>query len=74
MRDFVASFNKIVSRIPMAARPTAVNLKTFFISAMPPNINYDLRRACPIDLADAQRRVVEFEDDLISAGKWKREL
>ena len=43
MRDFVASFNKFFSRIPTVARPTAGNLKTFFISAMPPNINYDLR-------------------------------
>ena len=53
MRDFVASFNKIVNRIPTVARPTTINLKTFFISAMPPDINYDLRRARPIDLADA---------------------
>ena len=43
MRDFVASFNKITKRILVAARPTASNLKTFFISAMPPDINYDLR-------------------------------
>jgi hypothetical protein len=38
---------------------------------MPPYINYDLRRAHPIDLVDAQKKVVEFEDDLIFVGKWK---
>ena len=53
MRDFIAKFNKINSRIPTTDRPTAGNLKTFFISAMPLDINYDLRRAHPIDLADA---------------------
>ena len=41
---------------------------------MPPDINYDLRRARPTDLADAQKKATECEDDLISAGKWKREL
>jgi hypothetical protein len=46
MRDFVAKFNKINSKIPTVDRPTAGNLKTFFISAMPPYINYDLRRGC----------------------------
>ena len=71
MRDFIARFNKINSRIPTADRLVAGNLKTFFISAMPPDINYDLRRAHPTDLADAQKKAIEFEDDLISAGKWK---
>ena len=58
-------------RIPTAAKPTAGNLKTFFISAMPPDVNDDLRRAVPTDLADAQKKAIECEDDLISAGKWK---
>ena len=71
MRDFTASFNKIVNRIPTAARPTAGNLMTFFKSEMPTDINYDLRRAHPIDLVDAQKKVIECEDDLISTGKWK---
>ena len=71
MRDFAASFNKIVNRIPTIVRPTAGNLMTFFISVMNPNINYDLRRENPIDLANTQRKTIECEDDLISAGKWK---
>ena len=71
MRDFVASFNKIVNKIPTAARPTAGNLKTFFISVMPPDINYDLRRERPTDLDDAQKKAIECEDYLISTGKWK---
>ena len=74
MRDFNANFNKIVNRIPTSAKPTAGNLMTFSISVMPPDINYDLRRACPTDLADAQKKTIECEDDLISAGMWKQEL
>lgn len=74
MRDFVATFNKITSKIPIANRPNAGNLKAFFISAMPPDINYDLRRSHPIDLIDAQKKAIKFEDDLISVKKWKREL
>ena len=69
MRDFVASFKKITNRILIATRPTAGNLKTFFISVMSPEINYDLRRARPTDLVDAQRRAIECEDDIITAGK-----
>ena len=74
MRDFTASFNKIVNMIPIAARQTVGNLMTFFISVMPPDINYDLRRAHPTDLADAQKKAIESEDDLISTRKWKQEL
>ena len=74
MRDFNANFNKIVNRIPTAAKPTTGNLMTFFISLMPLDINYDLRRACPIDLAYAQNKAIEYEDALISARKWKKEL
>jgi hypothetical protein len=53
MRDFVATFNKITSKIPTTDRPTVGNLKMFFISTITLHINYDLRRAHPIDLADA---------------------
>ena len=74
MRDFVAKFNKINSRIRVVDRPTTGNLKNFFISAMVPDINYDLRRSHPTNLVDAQKKVIELEDDLISMGKWKREL
>ena len=63
MRDFSACFNKIVNRIPTAARPTVGNLMTFFISVMPPDVNYDLRRARPTNLADAQKKAIECEDD-----------
>lgn len=38
---------------------------------MPPDINYDLRRSCPMDLENAQKKAIELEDDLISIGKWK---
>ena len=68
---FVANFNKTTNRIPTSDIPTIGNLKTFFISALPPNINYDLRRSRPINLADTQRKVVELEDDMISTRKWK---
>ena len=74
MRDYATNFNKIVSRIPTTARPTTSNLMTFFISTMPPNINYDLRRERPTHLADAQKKAIECEDDLIFMGKWKQEL
>lgn len=74
MRDFVANFNKINSRIPTTNRHIVGNLKTFFISSMPLDINYDLRRSHPMNLADAQKKVVELKDDLIFAKKWKQEL
>lgn len=74
MRDFITKFNKINIRIPTTDRTTPGNMKNFFVSAMPPDINYDLRRAHPIYLADAQKKVIECEDDLISTGKWKKEL
>ena len=71
MRNFNATFNKITSRIPSSDKPIAGKLKTFFISVMPSDINYDLRREHSTDLADAQKKAVEFEDDLISVRKWK---
>lgn len=74
MRDFFTKFNKINSRIPTADKPTTGNVKTFFISAMPLDINYDLRRSHPINSIDAQKKAIELEDDLISVGKWKREF
>ena len=74
MRDFVANFNKIVHKIPVANRPTAGNLKTFSISAMPPDIGFELRRSRPADLKVAQRTAVELEDDMIAAGRWNHEI
>ena len=73
MRDLVANFNKITNRIPTTDRPTMDNLKTFFISVMPPDINYDLRWSRPTNLGDAQRKFVELEDDMIFANiqKWE---
>ena len=68
MRDFTASFNKIVNRIPTAARPIVGNLMNFFISAMPLDINHDLRREHPTDLDDTQKKEIECEEDLISMG------
>lgn len=69
MRDFIASFNKITNRIPAANRPTMGNLKTFFISTMPPSMNFDLRRSCTVDLDVVQRIWLELEDDMISVGR-----
>lgn len=74
MRDFVANFNKITNRILVVDRPTTVNLKIFFISVMPPNINFYLRRAHPVDLEAVQRMTMEIEDDMISVGRWKCEI
>lgn len=42
---------------------------TFIISAMPPDINYDLRRAHPTNLENSQKKAIECEDDLIYVGK-----
>lgn len=50
MRDFIANFNNLANRIPVDNRCMEGNLKTFFISAMPPDIKFDLRRYHPIDL------------------------
>lgn len=72
MMDFIATSNKTTSRIPIVDRLTISNLKTFFISVMPPNINYDLRKSHPIDLLDAQKNLIKFENDLILAENWKR--
>lgn len=72
--DFVANFNKITNRIPVADRPTLGNLKTFFISVMPLDINYDLRRACLTDWEVVQRTTMELEDDMILVDRWKCEI
>lgn len=50
IRDFVVGFNKIANRIPAINRPIMGNLKTFFISSMPLDINFYIRRSRPIDL------------------------
>lgn len=73
MRDFVAKFDKIVHKIPANRRPSDDNLKCFFINAMPAEISFFIRRERVQDLAAAKTFVVELEDDLINAGKWKRE-
>ena len=47
---------------------------TFFISAQPSDVSFQLRRARPPDLAAAQTLAIEVEDDLLSSGKWSPDL
>jgi len=74
MREFVAKFNRIVNKITATKRPSGENQKCFFINAMPPDISFHLRRGAIADLTAAQNLAVGLEDDLIMAGKWKREV
>ena len=74
MRYFVAKFNKIIHKIPAAKRPNVENRKSFFVNAMPPDINFHLRRNRVADVEAAQRLAIELEDDLLATGKWKKEM
>lgn len=74
MRDFVAKFDKIVHKIPTTQRPSDDNLKFLFINSMPSEIIFLIRRQRVQNLAAAETLAVELEDDLITAGKWKREV
>lgn len=74
MRDFIARFNKLANRIPIARKPTVENQKMFFISSRPPDISFQIRRAHVANLQVAQTLEIELEDDLIAARKWKWEV
>ena len=70
MRDFVAKFNKLIHKIPVAKRPNDENRKGFFVNAMPPDISFHLRRDRVADVDAAQRLAVELEDNILAVGKW----
>lgn len=74
MRDFVAKFNKTVHKIPVNQRPSGDNLKCFFINSMPSEISFLIHRQRVQNLEAAKTLAIELEDDLITAGKWKREV
>ena len=74
MRDFIARFNKLVNLVPMESFPIANNQKIFFINSMPPDISFQIRRAHVLNLQATQTLVIELEDDLIVARKWKQEI
>ena len=74
MRDFNAKFNKLIKRIPATSTPTIDNQKTFYISSMPPELGYRIRRANVVNLQVAQTLAVEMEDDMIASRKWKKEF
>lgn len=73
MRDFNEKFNKLIKRIPATSAPIGDNQKTFYISSMPPELGYLLRRANVATLQVTQTLAVEMEDDMIASGKWKKE-
>lgn len=74
MTYFNARFNKLINRIPVASVPTNDNKKTFYISSMPFDLGYQIRRANIEKLEAAQTLVVEMVDDMIGFGKWKRDF
>lgn len=74
MRDFNAKFNKLIKRIPATSAPTNDNKKTFYISSMPLDLGYFIRRANVANVQAAHTLVVEMEDDMIASCKWKREF
>lgn len=74
MREFMAKYNKLIPKIPVAKRPNDENQKTFFLNAMPLDIGFHLRRSPIADLIVAQNRAISLEDDLIITGKWRKDV
>lgn len=74
MRDFVAKFDKIVHKILVNKKPLDDNLKCFFTNSMPSEIGFLIRKQRIANLGAAKTLAVELEDDLITAGKLKREV
>lgn len=74
MRDFVARFDEILYKIPVNQKPSDDNLKYFFINSMPSKISFLICRQRVVDLNAAKTLAVELEDELITVGKWKREV
>lgn len=73
MHEFVAKFDKLQNHILVASQPTARNLKCFFINAQLLEVSFLLRRKNPTDLAIAQQMATSVEDDLILAGKIRKD-
>ncbi|KAH9299893.1 hypothetical protein KI387_044116 [Taxus chinensis] len=72
MRNFVAKFNKMVNKVLAGIHPNLDGQKYFFIKAHQPEVCYQLRRASVATLELAQSLAIEIEDDLIMAGKFKK--
>lgn len=72
--DLIAKFNKSLYKIPTMKRPNNENKKGFFMNSMPPNIIFHVRRNRVIDVDAIQRLVMDLEDDLLAARKWRREM
>ena len=47
---------------------------TFFISAQPSNVRFQIQRERLPNLAAAQTLAIEVEDDLFGSRKWSRDL
>ena len=47
---------------------------TFFISAQPFDVSFQIQRTRPTNLAATQTLAIEVEDDLLSSRKWSRDL
>ena len=69
MREFVARFNRLFQRIPIASRPNAKNQKSFFINTVHPNISFHLIKDACATLAVAQGLAIQLEDVFINIGK-----
>ena len=69
MREFVAKFNRLVQRIPIASRPNAENQKSLFINVVHLDISFHLIKDARATLATAQAFSIQMEDAFINAGK-----
>lgn len=74
MREFMARFNKGIHKIPVASRPNDENKKRFFLNALPLDVVFPLKRARPATLDVSQTLAIELEDDLITSGKWRKDV
>ena len=74
MQDFVALFNKALRQTPMTSIPNGENQKGLFLTAMPPDIDFPLKRANPQMLVASQNISIELEDDLIIYIKCKKDV
>lgn len=70
----MAKFDKIVHKIHANQKPSDDNLKCFFINYMPSEINFLIHRQRVATLNDVKTLIVKLKDDLITTGKWKREV
>ncbi|KAH9291025.1 hypothetical protein KI387_044154 [Taxus chinensis] len=71
MRDFVERYDRLTGRILEDVVPSENNLKRFFISALPSEVGFFLRRAQPRTLREAKDFAIDIDDDLIISYKVK---